>query len=143
MNEEKILLVDDEEEFIEALSERMVLRGINVVTAPNGTEAIRLVGKGSFDCVILDMMMPGLDGIETLTEMLKIDKNLQVIMLTGHATVQKATEALKLGATDFLEKPADIDNLVRIIKEAKMKRMMLVEKQTQDMVKDIMKRKGW
>ncbi|MFH1539735.1 MAG: response regulator [bacterium] len=143
MNNEKILLVDDEEEFVEALSERMTLREISVVTAPNGTEAIRLVGKESFDCVILDMMMPELDGIETLTEMLKIDKDLQVIMLTGHATVQKGVEAIKLGAMDFLEKPADIEKLVQLIKEAKMKRLMLVEKQTQAMVEDIMKRKGW
>ena len=126
MSDEKILLVDDEKEFIETLSERMEIRGMRVVTASNGNEAIDVVGRENIDCVILDMMMPGMDGIETLKAMLKADGDLQIIMLTGHATVPKATEALKLGALDFLEKPADIDKLVEAIKEAKIKRMIVI-----------------
>ena len=143
LKDEKILLVDDEKDFIDALSERMVLRGIQVLTASDGHQAIDMVQKESFDCVILDMMMPGIDGLETLQEMLKIDKDLQVLMLTGHGTVQKATAALKLGAMDFLEKPVPIDDLVLHIKEAKMNRMMIVEKKSKNLVEDILKRKGW
>lgn len=126
MPADRILLVDDEKDFIETLSERMEVRGMAVVTADNGYDAIEKAKKESFDAVILDLQMPGLNGIETLKRLLEIDPNLQVIMLTGHATVQKGVEAVKLGAADFLEKPTELSVLIDRIKEAKVKRMVLV-----------------
>ena len=143
MADEKILLVDDEEEFTSVLSQRMEARGLKVDTARSGPEALKKVKKKSFDAIILDMLMPDMDGIETLKHMLEENPNLQVILLTGHATLQKGIEAVKLGAMDFLEKPADIQKLMEKIKEASAKRMLLVEKETEEKIKDILKTKGW
>jgi len=118
MASEKVLIIDDEREFTEALSERMETRGIKAVTAATGAEALGIVDKEKFDAVILDMVMPGMDGIETLKRLLEKNPDLQIILLTGHATVQTSVEAIKLGAADFLEKPVDIKKLMEKIKEA-------------------------
>ena len=143
MTQEKILLVDDEEDFIESLSARMEIRGIQVVTTTSGMEAIEAVEKENFDAVILDMMMPGIDGLETLKKMLSFDKDLQIIMLTGHATIKSSVEAMKAGAKDYLEKPADLDKLVELIKQAKIRRMMIREKKSEEAAREILKRRGW
>ncbi|RJP67050.1 MAG: response regulator [Candidatus Abyssobacteria bacterium SURF_17] len=143
MPADKILLVDDEEEFILILSERMKSRGMSVETAESGPAAIKKAEKQDFDAVILDMMMPGMDGIETLKRLREVNPNLQVIMLTGHATLPNAVEAVKLGAADFLEKPANIATLIEKIKEAKIKKMVLEEKQAEERIRNILKSKGW
>ena len=140
---EKVLLIDDELEFTEALSERMETRGIKAVTAATGAEALGIVEHEKFDAIILDMVMPGMDGIETLTRLLEKNPDLQVILLTGHATVQSSVEAIKLGAVDFMEKPADIQKLTDKIKEAGTQRVALVEKRAEETIKDILKSKGW
>ena len=82
-------------------------------------DGIRTLLNSGFDAVILDMMMPGLNGLETLTRMLSIDPDLQVIMLTGHATVRDGVAAMKAGAVDYLEKPAKMEALLEKIKKAK------------------------
>lgn len=143
MIEEKILLVDDEKEFIDVLAERMSLRGMKVVTASDGEMALAEIRKSNFDAVILDMMMPGINGIETLKKALALDSGLQVIFLTGHATIKDSVEAVKAGAVDYLEKPADVNRLVEMIKEAKIRRMILVEKKSEEAVREIMRKKGW
>ncbi len=143
MPDDKILLVDDEEDFIQVLSERMESRGMTVVTAESGPTAIRKAEAEDFDAVILDMLMPGMDGIETLKHLLQVNPDLQIIMLTGHATLQKGIEAVKLGALDFLEKPADIKKLIETIKKAKVKKMVLKEKQSEEKIREILKSKGW
>lgn len=143
MAEGKVLLIDDEQDFINALSERMENRGIKSETANSGGDALSKIDDQNFDCIVLDMVMPGMDGIETLRKLLEKNPDLHVILLTGHATVQKSVEALKLGAADFLEKPAKVDELVRIIKEGRARRVALAEEHAQDLVKDIMKTKGW
>lgn len=143
MSDEKILLVDDEQEFTQALGERMKSRGLTVVTAENGPAALKKAAEETFDAIILDMMMPGMDGIETLRRLREINPDLQVIMLTGHATLKAGVEAVKLGAMDFLEKPADIQKLMEKIKEAKIKKMILVEKKTEEKLKKILETKGW
>jgi DNA-binding NtrC family response regulator len=140
---EKVLLVDDEEEFTHILSERMKARGLTVVTAQNGRAALEKTKEESFDAIILDMLMPEMGGIETLKRLLEISPDLQIIILTGHATVEKGVEAVKLGAMDFLEKPADIDKLMAKIKEAKAEKMVLVEKRSEAKIKKILKSKGW
>ncbi len=143
MKEEKVLLVDDEVDFTEALSERMEARGIKVDTASSGEEAIEKAGEQNFDAVVVDLLMPGMDGIETLDRLLKEKPDLQIILLTGHATVEKGVEAVKMGAMDFLEKPADIKQLMEKIKEAKAKKMILMEKKMEEKMDEILKKKGW
>ncbi len=143
MPEEKVLLIDDEVEFTQALAERMETRGLRVTTAGSGDEAVKHVGQESFDAVILDLFMPGMDGIETLKKLLRKNPDLQVILLTGHATVEKGVEAIKLGAMDFLEKPAEIEKLMELINKAKAQKMLLVEKDMEEKMNAILKKKGW
>jgi DNA-binding NtrC family response regulator len=138
-----VLLVDDEQEFVEALAERLEVRGLNVVTAPNGTVALERAKERTFDAVLLDMAMPGLDGLETLKGLLAINPDLQVILLTGRATLQQGVEAMKLGALDLLEKPADITTLVARIEDAAMRRISLDDERVQQRVSDILRKKGW
>ena len=90
---EKILLVDDEADFLEALSERMRARGMQVATSRSAQEALETVEEGAFDAVVLDLQMPGMDGLEALRILKQKDPKLQVILLTGHATVEKGVEA--------------------------------------------------
>ncbi len=114
----RILIVDDEEEFVKALSERLTIRDYDVTTSLSGEDAIEQVRHYLFDVVILDVAMPGMSGIETLREINKIKPLTEVIMLTGHATVETAIEGLKLGAFDFLIKPCETEDLVVKINKA-------------------------
>jgi DNA-binding NtrC family response regulator len=140
---EKVLLVDDEQDFLDALSERMRARGMEVTTSISATDALKKAGKESYDAIVLDLMMPEMDGLEALQEIKKNNPELQVILLTGHATVEKGIEAMKLGATDFLEKPADLKTLTEKIKNAHARKMILVEKQTEEKIRNILTVKGW
>jgi two-component system OmpR family response regulator len=138
-----VLIVDDEVDFSSVIAERMKERGLMVDTAESGMTALEMIQKKSYDAVILDMAMPEMDGIETLKRMLEIDKSLQIIFLTGQATVQKGVEAVKLGAVDFLEKPADLATLIGKITEAAKTKVELFEKNLQDRMTDILKKRGW
>ncbi len=140
---EKVLLVDDEKDFLEALSERMENRGMNVATTTSAKGAIEKVAEESYDAIVLDLQMPEMDGIEALKAIKKINPDMQVILLTGHATVEKGIEAIKLGAMDLIEKPADIETITEKIKKAQAKKMILVEKKTEEKVKKILSKKGW
>lgn len=140
---EKVLLVDDEKEFVEGLAERMELRGMNVTACTNPQDALDKVDSESFDAIVLDLQMPGIDGIEALKHIKKTHPEMQVILLSGHATVEKGIEAMKLGAMDFVEKPADINILTDKIKKAQAKKMIIVEEKTEEKVKDIISHKGW
>ncbi len=139
----KVLLVDDEKDFTETLSERLELRDLNVFTANNGPDAIKLAEEHRFDAVILDLQMPGMDGIETLKQMLTGDADQQVIILTGHGTISKGIEAIKAGATEFLEKPVDIQKLTDMIGDAAVQRMVLMEERSAQAIDEILKKKGW
>ncbi len=143
MANEKILLVDDDSEFTEVLAERMESRGLSVDTAADGATAVEKVNDSSYDAIILDLAMPGMDGIETLKSLLKRQPELQVILLTGHATIDKGVEAVKLGAMDFLEKPTDIEKLIEKIKQAKHQKMLIVENKIEDKITKILREKGW
>ena len=140
---EKVLLVDDEADFLEILSERMEQRGMNVSTSTSAKDALKKVEDESFDAVVLDLMMPEMDGIEALQALLKKKPDLQVILLTGQASLDKGIKAMKLGALDFLEKPVDIQTLQAKIKEAQSNKMVLVEKQTSERIKKILTEKAW
>jgi len=140
---EKVLLVDDEKEFIETLAERMQNRGMEVSATTSAVEALKMAEEESYDAIILDLKMPEMDGIEVLAALKEKNPELQVILLTGHATVQKGIEAMKLGAMDFLEKPFDIKVLSEKIKKAHTQKMIIVEKRTQEKIKQIIQEKGW
>jgi DNA-binding NtrC family response regulator len=114
----KVLLVDDEIAFVNTLAQRLRLRGLLVDTVYDGTQALSYIKDIEPDVIVLDLKMPGLHGIEVLREIKKIKREIQVIILTGHGTDKDEEEAKKLGGFDFLRKPADIDLLMRKIKEA-------------------------
>nr|MBN2277963.1 response regulator [candidate division Zixibacteria bacterium] len=143
MAKARVLLVDDEQDFRDVLSARIETRGLEVETAANGPEALERIERQNYDAVILDLVMPEMDGIETLKRMLMKQPSLQVIVLTGHATVQDGVRAVKLGAVDFLEKPADLATLVAKIEEAQSKRVSLFENQLDEKISGILKKKGW
>jgi DNA-binding response OmpR family regulator len=108
----RILIVDDEKEFTESLAERLSLRDYDVSTAFSGEEALEKIKTYNLDVVILDIQMPGLDGIETLRKIKEIKPLTEVIMLTAHATAETAIKGLQLGALDYLMKPCDNEELV-------------------------------
>jgi DNA-binding NtrC family response regulator len=118
MAEYRVLLVDDEEEFVSALSERLMLRGIEVDTALNGEEALARLVEKEFEVVILDVMMPGLGGLEVLRQIKSTHPNTQVILLTGHGSTREGIEGMRLGAFDYLIKPVDIEEMLEKMKEA-------------------------
>jgi DNA-binding NtrC family response regulator len=118
MADYRVLLVDDEEEFVSALSERLMLRGIEVDSALNGEEALALMVEKVFEVVILDVMMPGLGGLEVLKQIKSTHPNTQVILLTGHGSTREGIEGMRLGAFDYLIKPVDIEEMLEQMKEA-------------------------
>lgn len=122
-NKIKILLVDDEVKFLKAVADRLSIKGFEVTTADNGEGAVYAAKKGGFDVAILDLQMPGMDGTEVLKILKKNHKFIEIIMLTGHATVDSAVECTKLGAFKYLEKPYDFDKLVDSLKEAYHERL--------------------
>jgi DNA-binding NtrC family response regulator len=140
---ERVLLVDDEEDFVDALSARLEARDLEVESASSGQEAIEKARARRYDAVIMDLAMPGMSGIDALQVLRDEQPELQIILLTGHATLQKGVEAMKVGAMDFLEKPADVEVLMDKIREAKAKSEHYVEKHTQEIIDDILKTKGW
>jgi len=138
-----VLLVDDEEQFLKVLSKRLEGRGMKVDTSTSGEDALNRVKGKEFDAIILDLAMPGMSGIETLKRIRSENPDVQIIMLTGHGTVEKGIEAMKAGAVDFLEKPADLNKIMEKISEAKHKRILLFEKKHEEHIKEILKSKGW
>lgn len=143
MAEANVLIVDDEKEFLESIAVRLHNRGFSVDTAHDGKAALEKIQGNLYDAIVLDVMMPELDGISTLVEALKKKPDLQIILLTGHATVQQGVEAMRLGALDFIEKPADLDKLVEKIMEGKNRRMELDEQSREAAVREALKRYGW
>ena len=115
----RVLLVDDEEQFVINMAKILKIRGFDVSTAFNGYEAVNTIKYGGgFDVVLLDVKMPGLDGIATLGEIKKLAPDTEVIMLTGHATLSSGTQAMREGAYDYLMKPCDIEDLTEKLREA-------------------------
>jgi DNA-binding NtrC family response regulator len=138
-----VLLVDDEEDFVSVLAERLEARGLRTDTAGEGIIAVAKAKERAYDAIVLDMAMPGMNGIETLSALLEVNPDLQVILLTGQATLQQGVEAMKLGALDLLEKPVEIETLVKKIEDAATKRSKLDDKRIADRVSDILRKKGW
>jgi DNA-binding NtrC family response regulator len=143
MSDWKVLLVDDEADFVDVLADRLAARDLEVFKANSGAAALALAQERTFDAIVLDMAMPGMNGIETLERLLEINPDLQVILLTGRATLEQAAAAIRTGALDLLEKPAEIDTLVAKIELAATRRWSLEEKRIEERVADIMRKKGW
>ena len=123
MNAPFVLLVDDEVPFVETMTKRLTKRNLRVIMAFNGQEALEKLDKNrNLDVVILDVKMPGMDGIETLGKIKKSYPLTEVIMLTGHATVESAIEGMKSGAFDYLMKPCDLEQLMVKVEEAAKKK---------------------
>ncbi|MBW2589141.1 MAG: response regulator [Deltaproteobacteria bacterium] len=114
-----VLIVDDEEDFLETIIKRLNKRQVDASGARSGEEALKLLKEKTFDVVILDIKMPGgMDGIEALREMKKIQPLAEVILLTGHASVETSIEGMRLGAFDYLLKPVKLDDLLKKIAQA-------------------------
>ena len=128
MEKMKMMLVDDEERFLATTRKLLAKKGYEALTAASGSEALETLMNRNIHVVILDVKMPGLDGIATLKEIKHRFPLVEVIMLTGHATVESAVDGLKSGATDYLMKPVGVDELVQKAEEAFAKRLRLDEK---------------
>ena len=116
---EKVLIVDDEKDFLDILSDRIRLRGMDVSTASSAEEALNMIETESYDVVIMDYMMPALDGFQALKLMKAKQPEMQIILLTGNVPDEKYSEAKALGALDVIEKPPDLKDLIQKIKKAK------------------------
>jgi DNA-binding NtrC family response regulator len=128
MEKMKILLVDDEERFLATTQKLLTKKGFDAVTASSGAEALETLNRKNIHVVFLDVKMPGMDGNETLKQIKAQFPLVEVIMLTGHATVESAIDGLKSGASDYLMKPTSIEDLIEKAKEAFDKRQRLEEK---------------
>lgn len=135
---EKVLLIDDESEFVETLATRMRTRNMTVTTTNSAVEALNRDDMDTYDAIVLDLQMPEMDGLTALEKIKQRNPKLQVILLTGQATVEKGVRAMKMGALDLMEKPADIEELNRKIKEASKQKMVLVRAESEDKIKEIM-----
>jgi len=139
----RVLLVDDEVEFVDLLAERLEARDFAVEKAYNGDEALQRIDDEKVDVVILDVVMPGKTGVETLREIKTKQPLVEVIMLTGHATVETAIEGMKLGAYDYLMKPTETPELVEKINGALARKREHEERIRKAEINSIMKRRGW
>jgi DNA-binding NtrC family response regulator len=138
-----VLLVDDEVPFVETMTKRLKKRDLDVNSAYSGQEALDILDKHrNTDVVILDVKMPGMDGIETLEKIKKSYPLTEVVMLTGHATVESAIEGMKKGAFDYLMKPCDIDQLMQKVEEATQKKLGHEDKIKEAKVKEAMSMHG-
>ena len=138
-----ILLVDDEVPFLESITKRLKKRGFDILSAHTGLDALDQLSRHlGIDAVILDVKMPGMDGIQTLEEIKRRFPITEVIMLTGHATVESAIEGMKLGAFDYLMKPCDMEQLVAKVEAAAQRRRSHEEKIIQARMKEISSRQS-
>jgi DNA-binding NtrC family response regulator len=128
LKEIQVLLVDDEKEFLETLVKRLVKRKLNASGVGSGEEALLALKQKPADVVILDVKMPGMNGIETLREIRRNHPLVEVIMLTGHANMEVAIEGMEIGAFDYLTKPVDMDELLYKVQDAHQKKTLQEQK---------------
>ena len=114
----RLLLVDDEVEFLEPMTVRLSRRRVTCATAQSGEEALRTLKNDHFDCAVVDVKMPGMDGLELLRRMRRDYSDMAVVLLTGHASVELGVQGMELGAFDYLMKPVDLDELLDTVRRA-------------------------
>ena len=117
-NKIKLLIVDDEVQFLDSIAERLELRDFDVTKASRGAEALQIADQQKFDLALLDLKMPGMDGRQLLEILKREHKYLEVIMLTGHGSLESAVECTKLGAFGYLPKPYELEELLQVLKDA-------------------------
>jgi DNA-binding NtrC family response regulator len=143
MDSFRILVVDDEQDFLETLVNRLNKRGIDATGVLSGEKALEEVNKRLFDAIILDIKMPGgMDGIEALREIKKIQPLVEVILLTGHASVETSIEGMKLGAFDYILKPVKLEDLMAKLAEAFEKKDTHEQKIRKARIKELMRFPG-
>jgi DNA-binding NtrC family response regulator len=125
----RVLLVDDEQDFTESLSERLQLRDVEADVAHDGEQALEVVQAGAPDVMVLDLRMPGIDGLEVLRQVKKSHPKVEVVILTGHGTDKDEEEALRLGASAYLRKPVDVDQLVKTLQHERLKVLLVDDEQ--------------
>jgi DNA-binding NtrC family response regulator len=135
----RLLIVDDEVKFLDSISRRLEMRGFDVTKATNGQEALDAAHKAAFDLALLDLKMPGLNGQQVLEMLKKEHKHLEVIILTGHGSLDSAVECTKLGAFSYLPKPYELDKLLEVLKEAYEARLRKKFQRDDARTKEIMK----
>jgi DNA-binding NtrC family response regulator len=131
----RVLVVDDENDFLEMTVKRINKKDIQCEGAMSGYDAIEKIKKENFDVVLLDVKMPGMDGVETLREIKRLKPLIEVVMLTGHASVESGIEGMKLGAFDYLMKPMELDKILETIQDAYKKKSIQEEKIIQAQIK--------
>ena len=119
----RLLLVDDEEDFRTTLSSRLKKREFEVTQVESGYQALEVIKEQAIDVAIVDVKMPRMDGLETLRQMKQLNPLIEVIMLTGHASVESGIEGMRLGAFDYLMKPCDINDLILKIGDAYQRKL--------------------
>jgi len=143
MEEFRALIVDDEAEFRETLVSRLQKRNLDVTGAASGEEALKIMKAKLFDVVILDIRMPGgMDGLEALKEMKKIQPLAEVLLLTGHASVESSIEGMKLGAFDYLLKPINLEDLMTKMAQAFEKKNVHDQKIRKARIKELLRFPG-
>jgi len=138
----RVLIVDDEKDFVEMFSLRLQAQGEKVSTAFTGTEALKVLENAAIDVVILDIRMPGMDGIDTLKQIKKHYPLVEVILLTGHGSAETAVEGMKLGAFDYLMKPADFEDIKIKVENARKRKDEQAERIRQAEVRLLLRRSG-
>jgi DNA-binding NtrC family response regulator len=132
----RVLVVEDEADFRQTMVNRLSKRNIDASGAETGEKALKLINKFTYDVVILDIRLPGLDGISVLREIKKIKPLIEVVLLTGHGTVESGIEGMKLGAYDYMLKPAKFDDIIEKIQHAYEKKCVRSEKIRQAFIRD-------
>lgn len=135
MREFNVLVVDDEQEFRDITVKRLEKRGLKAKGAESGEKALELLEHGHIDVVLLDVKMPGIDGIETLRRIRGLKPLVEVVLLTGHASVDSGIEGMKLGAFDYLMKPIELEPLMEKLADAYEKKRLHQEKIEQAQMK--------
>ena len=126
MNPDKInlMIVDDEEDFLNAIRRSLEIRDFHVITANRGEKALEIAKSNPVDIAIVDLKMPGMNGLETLEALKKAHPWMEIVILTGHGTIDSAVEATQSGAYSYLQKPCELDTLMKMLIEAYKKRVM-------------------
>ena len=134
----KLLIVDDEVKFLEAIARRLQMRGFDVHTAADGPTALEIARDERFDLALLDLKMPGMSGDQVLEALRREHRYLEVVILTGHGSMDSAVECTKRGAFGYLPKPYELDRLIDVLKEAYEHRMRVKWSHDQERLEQLM-----
>lgn len=134
-----LLIVDDEEQFLKSMTKRLDVRGFNVIAVDRGEKAIEAAKAGEVDIALVDLKMPGMNGEETLKALKREHEWMEVVILTGHGSIDSAVECTRIGAHSYLQKPCDFDELLNVLADAYKKKVMNKTKMKQERIDEILK----